>query len=94
MIYNKYIVWSSFTLPGSQHPKHLEVLITMIRASFVIIFGLFSFVLKLLQSHNGEMDVLLFVTNPFQPQLSLVNEMTFGNPLRMGELVDRGTNHE
>lgn len=65
MIYNKYIVWSSVTVPGSQLLKHLEVLKRAIRAYFVIIVGLLSSALKLLQSHKDEMSVLSFITSPF-----------------------------
>lgn len=40
-----------------------------IGASFVIIFGLLF--LKLLQSHQGDMSIMLFITSPFPPQLDL-----------------------
>ena len=47
-------------------------------ASFIIIFGLLFSI----------PEVLLFITNPFPPQLGLfVNEVTFGKHLRLGELV-------
>lgn len=42
--------------------------------------------------HKGEREVLLFLTSPFQPHLSLSNEVTFGKHLRV-ELVASRTDH-
>ena len=50
----------------------------------------------MLQSHEGEMGILLFITSLFPPKLLYVNEMTFRKHPRMGGgggLVARGINH-
>ena len=56
------------------------------RASFVVIVGFSSQFLKLLQSHNGEVDILLCVS-PFQPQLILCEWGNFWKAPKAGGLA-------
>jgi len=58
---------------------------------FVIIFGFIFPFYYLLQSHKSEMDILLFIINPFHNWV-YVNYMTFGEQLRVGLIAKETIN--
>ena len=84
VIYNKYISLVLTLVLGSQFPKPLEFLEQYKQWEHLLPKYLVSCLqcLKLLQSHKGEMGVLLFTTSLFPPRLG-VNDVPFGNHVRM-----------
>ena len=80
MTYNKYLsnhsghqhifliyIWLLSTYPGSHFPPNLWNSMGNSRTGipFINVFALLSSVLKLLQSHKGELGVLAFITSPY-----------------------------
>lgn len=63
---------SGSQLPNLEFPKQLEQL-----KQILLLYLVFVLIPESLQSHKGEMGVMLFITIPFLLYLSLYNGMNF-----------------